>query len=382
MPICLSHGGTAIYDSEKFSSEVWVATQDGISVIQESGRRGAWREARRTLEGHHVCALLQEAQSGRYFAGTHDAGIAVSDDGEHWQFQNKGLENTNVFSLATIKTRGKPLVYAGTEPAALFVSVDLGGSWQRLTGLDHAAHRDTWAFPAPPFQGHVKSIAVNADDPDQIYICVEQGGLYSTQDGGKSWTEHTEGMPNDTHRVVLHPSRHNRIYVSNGFFFNRSDDGGRSWHEMASKIRRIGYADPLVYHPRKPDLMFVAGAFATPDTWIKGSANSSVSRTRDGGDTWQDVRGGFPDEILPSFEAGCIEACGDQSQVFLGDTHGEVWMTADEGEQWTCIVKGIPPVSKCLHADLIHGKLKLGDQDIKLPEELRQKMAEMVAREG
>jgi hypothetical protein len=52
--------------------------------------------------------------------------------------------------------------------------------------------------------------------------------------------------------------------------------------------------------------------------------------------------GGFPDEIRSSFDAICIEACGNQSRVFLGDTHGEIWMTVDEGDHWTCIVNDIP----------------------------------------
>lgn len=141
MPICLSHGGTAIYDSAEFFGAVWVATQDGVSVVQESGRNGAWQEVRRTLKGHHVCALLRAPQSGRYFAGIHDAGIAVSDDGEHWQFQNTGLEHTNVFSLPTIQTQGKTRGYAGTEPAARFVSADLGSSWRRIPGRNPAELR-------------------------------------------------------------------------------------------------------------------------------------------------------------------------------------------------------------------------------------------------
>lgn len=379
MSICLSPGGGTHYDSPRFSTDLYVGTQHGVVRLEESA--GAWREAGRFIPEHHVCALLREPVSGNYYAGTHDAGIFLSPDGRHWQAASAGLDITNVFSLASVRRPdGKVRLYAGTEPAALFQSDDFGASWQRLTGLETAPGHETWMFPAPPFVGHVKTISVNPFDADHIYVAVEQGGLYSSTDAGKTWTDHTAGMPNDAHRVVLHPTRRGRLYLANGFFFNRSDDGGKTWFEMKEQTRKVGYADVTLYHPRRPDLMFVAGAFATPDTWVKGTANSSVCRTRDGGDTWEYARGGFPDEIKPSFEGGCIESAGNACRVFLGNTDGEVWMSEDEGESWQRIAAGLPPVSKCFHADLIHGKLDLSD--VRIPDAIKGLMEQMVAREG
>lgn len=379
MTVCLSPGGRTIHSAHAYSDRLLVATVDGVAVI-EPLNADAWQHTRTLLEGHHVCALLQEPASGRYFAGTHDGGIAISDDGEAWRFSNQGLTIENVFSLGFSQDDDQTLVYAGTEPANLFCSRDLGESWAPVTGLNKAANADTWTFPAPPFIGHVKSIAVDQQDAQRIYLCVEQGGLYGTTDGGKNWTEHTAGMPNDAHRAILHPQRPDRLYLANGFFFNRSDDGGNSWFEMADKISHIGYADQLLYHPNKPDSMMVAGGYATPDAWATGSAKSAIYYTKDGGDNWTQARNGLPDEIMPSFEAGSIEAVGENSRIFLGNTHGEVWMSSDEGESWQQIVADIPWVSKCFHADLIHGKLVLKEDDVQIPDELREKMAEMADR--
>lgn len=378
MSICLSPGGSSVHDASAFSGQLYVGTQRGVVLLEEHG--GNWREAGRFIEDHHVCALLREPVSGNFYAGTHDAGVFLSPDGSHWQSASAGLEVTNVFSLASARRPGgRVRLYAGTEPAALFQSDDFGATWQRVTGLDAAPGRDTWMFPAPPFQGHIKTIAVDPFDADHIYVAVEQGGLYASTDAGKTWTDLTAGMPNDAHRVVLHPTRRGRLYLTNGFFFNRSDDGGQTWFEMKEQTRKIGYADPLLLHPHRPELMFVAGAFATPDTWIKGTAKSNICRSRDGGDTWEYARGGFPDEIRPSFEAGCLEAAGEDCRVFLGNTDGEVWMTGDEGETWQRIATGLPPVTKCFHADLIHGKLDLSQ--VRIPDEIRGLMEQMVARE-
>ena len=380
MTVCLSPGGATIHAANQFSDQVMVATVNGIVVIKESSN-GSWRQIASHLQGHHVCALLQDPDSGRFLAGTHDGGIALSDDGENWHFSNSGLDIENVYSLARSQQDGDTLLYAGTEPAALFCSSDLGESWTRVAGLDGASNTDTWTFPAPPFIGHVKSIAIDPQNAERIYLCVEQGGLYSTEDGGSTWTEHTAGMPNDAHRAIIHPQRPERIYLANGFFFNRSDDGGQTWFEMADQISRIGYADQLVYHPNKPDSMVVAGGYATPDAWATGSAKSAIYRTSDGGENWTQASTGLPDEIMPSFEAGSIEACGSASRIFLGNTHGEVWLSCDEGESWQQIIADIPWISKCFHADLIHGKLVLSEDDVQIPDELRVKMAEMVDRE-
>jgi photosystem II stability/assembly factor-like uncharacterized protein len=378
MHTCLSPGGNAVYDHPAWSSRVLVGTQDGVVTLEETP--AGWREAGRALVGHHVCALIGEPVSGNYYAGTHDAGVFVSPDGAHWQPAGRGLDESNVFSLASVRRPdGSVRLYAGTEPAALFESRDFGQSWRRLAALNSATGHETWMFPAPPFIAHVKQIAIHPQDADLIYVCVEQGGLYSSQDAGQSWTEHTAGMPNDAHRVLLHPTRPGRLFLANGFFFNRSDDGGKTWFEMKEQTKKIGYADPLVYHPRRPEVMFVAGAFATPDTWVKGSANVSIARTDDGGDSWQYARGGLPAEFKPSVEAMSLEAVGEACRVFIGNTDGEVWLTENEGQQWRQIATGLPPVSKCFHADLIHGKLDL--TEVRIPDEIRRLMEQMAQRE-
>ncbi len=202
---CLSPGGSAVYDSPTAAGRLLVGTQNGVVGLEETA--AGWREAGRGLADHHVCALIGEPVSGNYYAGTHDAGVFVSPDGRHWQAANNGLDHTNVFSMASVRRAdGSVRLYAGTEPAALFQSLDFGQSWQRLTGLDHTTGRDGWMFPAPPFIAHVKQIAIHPQDADLIYVCVEQGGLYSSADAGQTWTEHTAGMPNDAHRVLLHPT--------------------------------------------------------------------------------------------------------------------------------------------------------------------------------
>lgn len=381
MSICLSPGGPTIYSNQQLSDRLLVGTTKGVITIDQVSP-GAWRKTGQNLEQHHICALLQEPTSGRFFAGSHDAGIAISDNGVDWRTANNGLTITNIYSLAFTQRNGKPVIYAGTEPAALFISEDLGENWTEIDTLSSASNADTWTFPAPPFLGHIKTITINQNNSDEIYLSIEQGGLYRTRDAGLSWTELTEGLPNDVHRMVMSPDRPDRLFVADGFFFNRSDDAGKTWFEMAELIPRIGYADQLVYHPNKPDTLVVTGGYATPEAWATGSAKSAIYHTDNGGDNWQQSTSGLPNEIMPSFEAGSIEAAGDQSQIFLGDTDGQVWISTDEGLSWQQIIGNLPWISKCFHADLIHGDLVLRDEDVQISDEMRGKMAAMVDRNG
>jgi photosystem II stability/assembly factor-like uncharacterized protein len=96
--------------------------------------------------------------------------------------------------------------------------------------------------------------------------------------------------------------------------------------------------------------MFVAGAGAIPPAWIEAeAANPKVARSRDGGRTWEIVTGGLPAVLKPNFEAMTLEGWSDGSVVYLGNTDGEIYSTEDEGESWSKIVDGLPPISKGGH---------------------------------
>ena len=100
---------------------------------------------------------------------------------------------------------GHVRLFAGTEPAHLFVSEDLGLNWRELPALRSVPSVPKWSFPAPPHVGHVKHINFDADNPNTIYASVEVGGLLRSTDGGESWEEFP-GLYEDVHRLMVHPA--------------------------------------------------------------------------------------------------------------------------------------------------------------------------------
>ena len=122
MAICVSHGGQTVSQAARPSDAVLVATTDGVASLQRSAPGASW-EASRSLQGKHVSALMIEPARGVVFAGTHGDGIYASEDGgQTWERRDAGVEFGNIYALSFVESADGTRLYAGTEPAHLYVS--------------------------------------------------------------------------------------------------------------------------------------------------------------------------------------------------------------------------------------------------------------------
>lgn len=352
MPICLSHGGQTTFSSGGPAKEMLVGTISGVLLLSRKSLEDPWEIMKGWLEGKHVVSLSIEPATGTIFASTHNAGIlASSDRGKTWQHRSKGIPFENVYCLAVSASGGRPLLYAGTEPAHLYASQDLGLNWEEIPSLLSVPSQPKWTFPVPPNLGHVKDIAVHPRNPELFYVCVEQGGVFRTEDGGKTWKElHATLKNDDCHRLVMVPGNPQKIFLPTGYGFYWSTDGGDTWENIGHRIRRLAYPDPLVIDPNRQDLIFMSGAVASPHSWLTShSADPKIARSRDGGLSWEIVDRGLPERFAASFEAMSLESWKEGCAVYAGNTDGEIWGTLDDGEHWQKVAEGLPPVSKTIH---------------------------------
>jgi photosystem II stability/assembly factor-like uncharacterized protein len=335
-----------------------VATVDGVVFLTRESHQHPWNVSRKALDGRHVIALMIEPTRGTIFASMHDSGVAASEDGgQTWEFRNHGLISENVYSLNYSQAGHQVKLYAGTEPAHLFVSEDMGAQWKELPTLRSVPSVSKWTFPAPPHNAHVINVSIDPTNPDIIYACVEQGGLFKSVDGGASWKE-LQGFNDDCHRALILRSDPQTIFLPTGYGFYRSYDGGETWENISGRVARIGYPDPMVIHPENERLMFVAGGEADPYHWMQSkSANPRIARSRDGGDTWEILGRGMPERLDASFEAMILEAWNGSCAVYAGNTDGDIYYSGDEGETWTKIVEGLPAVSKTIHHVILRADL-------------------------
>ncbi len=351
MAIAVSHGGSTSYSTLSRSTQVLVGTVQGIFSIERDAPQ-TWRVADHALTDSHVSSIIFEPESGLIFAGAFfNGGVHVSaDDGKTWERCDSGIAHRDVYSLAAVKRDGKVRLYAGTEPAHLFYSDDLGRSWTELPSFRSVPGVDEWTFPAPPHAAHVKHINFHPDDPFTLLVSVEQGGLLKSTDAGRTW-EDLHVPYADVHRTVINPQDPNRIYVTGGDGLYASLDGGMTWEHWTFHDDDVGdYPDLLVLHPQRPQLMFMAAAHHVPLIWREThSAGARISRSSDGGRSWEVLTGGLPERLQGSVEAMALEDWGESFSLFAATTSGEVWNSEDGGDTWSVIISGLAPISKKNH---------------------------------
>jgi photosystem II stability/assembly factor-like uncharacterized protein len=357
MALSVSHGGRTVTSANGPSNELLIGTVDGIVFLSRSQRGAPWSESRRALEGKHISALMI-TPDGTLFAGAHkdDGGIQVSSDGgKTWEPRNEGLQSRNVYSMNYVEADGGLRVFAGTEPAHLHRSTDLGQHWEDLPAIRDVPTVDQWTFPGPPHIAHVKHINFDPRDPEIIYASIEVGGALKSEDGGKTWRD-LPGVYEDVHRIIIPPTQPDRLYVTGGKGVWYSGDAGQNWTHLNEAPATIAYPDGLVVHPENANLVFTSGGFCQPGGWRTArTANSRIARSRDAGQNWDYLTGGLPDHIHGNIEALVIEVWPGGSALAAANTDGDVFYSDDEGDTWSVIARGLPAVSKGGHYRNIPG---------------------------
>lgn len=327
------------------------------------GDDGAWRVGAQGIAEAHVNALFYEQRRGGLFAGSHNLGLFRSMNGAtSLEPASRGIEVNNIFTLSADEKTSPVTLYAGTEPAYLYRSIDYGETWHELTGLRDLPQRSNWNFPAPPHVAHVKHVTTDPRDSQVLYVCIEQGALLKSIDGGKTFFEldfedDTYILNKDAHRIVFHPDNPDAIYLDGGDGIAVSSDAGVTWRKIAGRDHRVGYPDHFYVSPEPDRSLFVAGGGVPPNIWRQtGDARSTIVRSRDRGATWENFGEGLPESLPGNIEAVTLGHWPGGFGFFLGTTDGELYSSLDRGETWSLIASGLPPVSKCIH----HRNIEIG----------------------
>lgn len=184
---CLASNGMISYRGNAPATRLLVGTANGLDVLERQPG-GAWQRGERKLNDKHVSSLAIEPVNGGIFAGIHKGGVFYSaDGGSSWEERSNGISIEHVYSVTATDEDGKPVVYAGTEPACAFRSTDLGKTWNELPGWRDMPGKDKWVFPMPPKTPHAKTVVVDPANPQTVYVGVEQGGLFVSDDKGQTW---------------------------------------------------------------------------------------------------------------------------------------------------------------------------------------------------
>ena len=284
-----------------------IGTSDGVWEVKDSGYE---RIGLADQDVGHVAT-----RNGTMLAAVSHDGLYAITDGEQrrvWEGDARSC---------AIAPGGR--FYVGTEPAMVFRSDDAGATWRRLDDIDHLPTRESWYFPPPPHQPHVRSIDFLPNDSTSVLVGVEVGGVLLSTDRGESWRELNEGVNVDVHTVRPDPLQAGRLVAVTGGGVYATEDGGASWERRMSGIGH-GYTNGLHINPDRAGEVLVAAAERPP------GLNAGVYHSLDAGRTWEEVR----DPALPTrydrvpvllFADGAAWIATEGGQIFRADEPQGSW---------------------------------------------------------
>jgi len=268
--------------------------------------------------------------------------------------ESAGAALKQIWQGAPGRAGEKDTLYCGVEPAALFVSRDAGETWSLVEGLWNHPQRPRWEPGGGGLCLH--TILLDPEDVKRIRIAVSTGGMYVTEDGGATWRPSNAGVRADflpdkhpefgqcVHKVVQSSERPARMFLQNHWGLYRSDDRGESWTDVANGVPS-DFGFPVGMHPRNADTAWIvpleSDSFrCTPEGKLR------VYRTRDAGASWQPLANGLPQDgaYETVLRDGLAVDSLDPAGVYFGTRSGKVFASADEGDRWSVVTEGLPPV--------------------------------------
>jgi photosystem II stability/assembly factor-like uncharacterized protein len=382
------------------SVRVLVGTRKGAFVLTSDGKRDKWDVSGPHFAGwemYHVKGSpadpnrLYASQSSGWFGQI----IQRSDDGgKTWHQPGTPVGETpasgppkpasNKFVYDASDESGKPLtthqwydgtqhpwefkrvwhlepslqdpdtVYAGVEDAALFRSTDGGQNWTELPGLRGHGTGPKWQPGAGGMCLH--TIILDPSNPQRIYIAISAAGAFRTDDGGKSWKPINRGLyskyiPNPTaevghcvHHVAMNPSRPGILFMQKHWDVMRSNDAGDSWQKISGNLP-TDFGFVIDVHAHEPETIYVVPIKSDSEHFVP-DGKLRVFRSRAGGNEWEALTKGLPQSncyvnvLRDAMAIDSLDECG----VYFGTSGGQVYASADAGDNWAPIVRDFPAV--------------------------------------
>lgn len=366
------------------SDRLFVGTRKGLFTVERDGNGDAgWSVTRATFLGDPVSIVFPDARDGYVYAAIGHGHFGVklhrsADGGATWgecaapaypklpegrepdRCPGRGIEIPwNLELVWALEAGGADepgVLWCGTVPGGLFRSADRGDSWSLVESLWDEPLRKRWFGGGLDYPG-IHSVCVDPRDSRHVLVGVSCGGVWRTRDGGTTWQCQADGMRadyvpdqsandpeiQDPHCLVQCASAPDALWVQhhNGIF--RSTDGSASWTEVTEAgPSTFGFA--VAVHPQEPDTAWFVPAIKD-EKRIPVDGKLVVTRTRDGGRTFDVLRQGLPQDHaydLVYRHALAIDSSGDR--LAFASTTGSLWVSENQGDRWSQVSAYLPPV--------------------------------------
>jgi photosystem II stability/assembly factor-like uncharacterized protein len=357
---------------------VLVGTRKGAFVLTADGKREKWDISGPHFAGweiYHVKGspvdpkVLYASQTSGWFGQQVQRS---NDGGKTWEavgnkFEYEGEVGTHQHYDGTPKPwafkrvwhfepslTDPDTVFAGVEDASIFMTKDGGKNWSELAGLRHHATGSQWQPGAGGMCLH--TIVLDAKNPGRMYVAISAAGAFRSDDAGQTWRPITKGLKSQfmpdpeaevghcVHRIAMHPSKPDVLFMQKHWDVMRSDNGGELWTEVSGNLP-TDFGFPIDVHAHEPNTVYVVpiksdGEHFPPDGKLR------VYRSRAGGNEWEALTNGLPQSdcyvnvLREAMAVDSMDPCG----VYFGTTGGQVYASSNAGDRWAPIVRDLPAV--------------------------------------
>jgi len=364
--------------ANKTGVRVLVGTRKGAFILTSDGKREKWDVSGPHFAGWEIYHLKgSPVDSNRLYASQSSGWFGQliqrsNDGGKTWEpmdnkFVYEGVPGTHQWYDGTPhpwefkrvwhiepSLTDPDTVYAGIEDAALFRSSDGGKSWGELSGLRGHGSGPRWQPGAGGMCLH--TIVLDPSAPGRIFIAISAAGAFRTDDGGATWRPINQGLrsehiPDPTaevghcvHRIAMHPSRPGVLFMQKHWDVMRSDNAGDSWREVSGNLP-TDFGFVIDVHAHEPETIYVVPIKSDSEHFpLDGKLR--VYRSRSGGNDWEPLSKGLPQSdcyvnvLRDAMAVDSLDSCG----VYFGTTGGQVYASADAGDNWAPIVRDLPAV--------------------------------------
>jgi photosystem II stability/assembly factor-like uncharacterized protein len=232
--------------------------------------------------------------------------------------------------------------------------VDGGRTWQELPALRNAKGA-LWQPGAGGMCLH--TILLDRTQPQRIFAAISAAGAFRTDDGGKNWKPVNQGLKSPyelpdpdaevghcVHRIAMHPSRPEVLFMQKHWDVMRTDNAGGSWFEISGNLPS-DFGFPIDVHAHEPETIYVI-PIKSDSEHFPPDAKLRVYRSRTGGNEWEPLTRGLPQKdcyvnvLRDAMAVDSLDPCG----VYFGTTGGQVYASADGGDTWNPVVHDLPGV--------------------------------------